>query len=238
MRTRVAQWIIRRKYFLLFLAVLLSLYLRLLHGPLFHDPLSTVIYDRQGELLGARVAADGQWRFSANAQVPEKLKKATLAFEDRYFYYHPGFNPYSIGRALLLNLKNRRIVSGGSTITMQTIRLSRKGRRRSVYEKGVELLLATRLELKKSKDEILTLYTANAPYGSNVIGAEAAAWRYYGTDSRNLSWAEAASLAILPNAPSLINPGKTGTAFLKKETFCLSACLRWDGSTRPRISWH
>ena len=105
MRTRVSYWIFRRKYILLTLAVFLALYLRLLHGPLFNDPLSTVIYDSQGELLGARVASDGQWRFSGNSQVPEKIKKATLAFEDRYFYYHPGFNPYSIGRAIVLNLK-------------------------------------------------------------------------------------------------------------------------------------
>ncbi len=221
MKTRVTLWIIRRRYVLLSLAVLLSVYLRLLHGPLFHDPLSIVIYDKEGELLGARVATDGQWRFSGDVQVPEKIKTATLAFEDRYFYYHPGFNPYSIGRAIVLNLKRRKIVSGGSTITMQTIRLARKGKPRSVYEKLVEVLLATRLELKKSKDEILALYVSNAPYGGNVIGVEAAAWRYYGTDSKNLSWAEAATLAVLPNAPSLINPGKNRDSLLKKRNLLL-----------------
>jgi penicillin-binding protein 1C len=238
MRSRVAQWIFRRKYFLSALAVLLLIYLRLLHVPLFQDPLSTVIYDRHGELLGARVASDGQWRFSGNAQVSEKIKKTTLAFEDRFFYYHPGFNPYSIGRALVLNLKNRRIVSGGSTITMQTIRLSRKGRKRSVYEKTVELLLATRLELMKSKDEILALYTANAPYGSNVIGVEAAAWRYYGTDSKNLSWAEAASLAVLPNAPSLINPGRNRDRLLKKRNLLLKRlfALGWIDETTCQLA--
>jgi penicillin-binding protein 1C len=234
MRTRFTLWIIRRKYILLALAVILSVYLRLLHGPLFHDPLSIVIYDRQGELLGARVASDGQWRFAGDRQVSEKIKKTTLAFEDRYFYFHPGFNPYSIGRAIVLNLKQRRIVSGGSTITMQTIRLARKGRSRSVYEKVVEVVLATRLELKKSKDEILALYTDNAPYGGNVIGVEAAAWRYYGTDSKNLSWAEAATLSILPNAPSLINPGKNRDRLLKKRNQLLKRLftLGWiDGTT-------
>ncbi len=238
MKTRFTGWLRSRKYFLLTLAVLVSFYLRLLHGPLFHDPLSTVIYDRNGELLGARVASDGQWRFSGNSRVPEKVKKTTLAFEDRFFYYHPGFNPYSIGRALVLNLKRHRIVSGGSTITMQTIRLARKGRPRSVYEKGVELLLATRLELKKSKDEILALYTANAPYGGNVIGIEAAAWKYYGTDSKNLSWAEAASLAVLPNAPSLINPGKNRERLLIKRNLLLKRvfALGWMDETTYHLA--
>jgi penicillin-binding protein 1C len=238
MRTRFTYWVLRRKYILLALAVILSLYLRLLHGPLFQDPLCTVIYDSQGELLGARVASDGQWRFSGNSEVPEKIKKTTLAFEDRYFYYHPGFNPYSIGRALVLNLKRGRIVSGGSTITMQTIRLSRKGKPRSVYEKLVEILLATRLELKKSKDEILALYTENAPYGGNVIGTEAAAWRYYGTDSKNLSWAEAATLAILPNAPSLINPGKNRDRLLKKRDMLLKRlfALGWIDKTTYQLA--
>lgn len=238
MRTRVTQWIIRRKYVLLALALLLSFYLCLLHGPLFHDPLSTVVYDNQGELLGARVASDGQWRFSGNDQVPEKIKKTTLAFEDRYFYYHPGFNPYSIGRAFFLNIKKRKIVSGGSTITMQTIRLSRKGKPRSVYEKLVEVLLATRLELMKSKDEILTCYTSNAPYGGNVIGTEAAAWRYFGIDSKNLSWAEAATLAILPNAPSLINPGRNRDRLLKKRNILLKRLLTlgWIDQTTCQLA--
>jgi penicillin-binding protein 1C len=238
MKTRVTEWIIRRRYVLLTLAVFLSLYLRLLHGPLFHDPLSIVVYDSQGGLLGARVASDGQWRFSGNPRVPEKVKMATLAFEDRYFYYHPGFNPWSIGRAIVLNLKRGRIVSGGSTLTMQTIRLARKGKPRSAYEKLVEVLLATRLELKKSKDEILALYAANAPYGGNVVGVEAAAWRYYGTDSKNLSWAEAATLAILPNAPSLINPGKNRDQLQKKRDLLLKRLftLGWIDGTTYRLA--
>jgi penicillin-binding protein 1C len=238
MKTRVTEWIIRRRYVLLTLAVFLSLYLRLLHGPLFHDPLSIVVYDSQGGLLGARVASDGQWRFSGNPRVPEKVKMATLAFEDRYFYYHPGFNPWSIGRAIILNLKRGRIVSGGSTLTMQTIRLARKGKPRSAYEKLVEVLLATRLELKKSKDEILALYAANAPYGGNVVGVEAAAWRYYGTDSKNLSWAEAATLAILPNAPSLINPGKNRDQLQKKRDLLLKRLftLGWIDGTTYRLA--
>ena len=121
---------------------------------------------------------------------------------------------------------------------MQTIRLYRKGKSRSVYEKAIEVLLATRLELKYTKDEILALYAANAPYGGNVIGIEAAAWRYYGTDIQNLSWAEAATLAILPNAPSLINPGKNRDRLLLKRNLLLKRLfsLGWIDKTTYQLA--
>ena len=90
---------------------------------------------------------------------------------------------------------------------MQLIRLSRK-KARTYTEKFVEIILATRAELSYSKDEILCLYAANAPFGGNVVGLEAASWRYYGRAPHLLSWSESATLAVLPNAPSLIYPGK------------------------------
>jgi len=175
---------------------------------LFLDPSSTVLEDVQGSLLGARIAADGQWRFPADEKVPDKFAKALILYEDRHFYQHPGFNPVSLWRALKLDIRRHKIVSGGSTLSMQVIRLSRKGKARTVYQKIIELILATRLELRYSKKEILALYTSHAPFGSNVVGLDAAAWRYFGRSPDKLSWAEAATLAILPNAPSLIYPGK------------------------------
>ena len=111
-------------------------------------------------------------------------------------------------RAFNQNLFSDKIVSGGSTITMQLIRLSRKGRSRSYKEKIIEIILALRLELTHSKEEILNLYASHAPFGGNVVGLEAASWRYYGRSSHLLSWGEMATLAVLPNAPSLIYPGK------------------------------
>lgn len=211
----------RRHVALAILLLLLVFYVTLLPGELFRDPTSTVILDQGGQLLGARVAADGQWRFPANERVPEKVKQATLAFEDRFFYRHPGFNPVSLFRALRLNLKAGKIISGGSTVTMQVIRLARKGKSRSVWEKAIEILLATRLEWKLSKDEILALYLANAPYGGNVVGIEAAAWRYFGMRSEQLSWAEAAMLAVLPNSPALVHPGKNRETLLNKRNALL-----------------
>ena len=176
--------------------------------PRFKAPLSTVVEANDGSLLGARIAEDGQWRFSDFDHVPKKFEISLLAFEDRYFYYHPGINPVSIVRALVHNLKAREIVSGGSTITMQVARISRGSKPRTYSEKFIEMLAAIKLEIFRSKKEILLMYTANAPFGGNTVGLEAAAWRYTGKSSDDLTWAEAASLAVLPNSPSLVYPGR------------------------------
>jgi penicillin-binding protein 1C len=132
----------------------------------------------------------------------------------------------------------RRIVSGGSTITMQTIRLFRKPKARTLWEKTVEIILATRLELKYSKDEILSLYLSHAPYGGNIVGIETAAWRYFGTSSHQLSWAEAATLAVLPNSPALVHPGRNRQILLQKRNRLLRKLLNygWIDSTTCALS--
>lgn len=183
---------------------------------LFNGPCCTVIEDANGELLGAKIASDGQWRFPKGEKVPDKFAKAIVAYEDKRFYSHQGFDLRAIGRAMVQNIKARRIEEGGSTISMQVIRLSRKGKSRNIKEKVVELILATRLELRYTKDEILSLYAANAPFGGNVVGIEAAAWRYYGRSGQDLSWGEAATLAVLPNSPSIIHPGRNRDRLLEK----------------------
>jgi len=183
---------------------------------LFRDPYTTVVYDRQGSLLGARIAADGQWRFPERDSIPEKFRLCLLQFEDRHFYRHPGVNPGSLVRALRQNIKAGKIVSGGSTLTMQTIRLARKGKPRTVLEKCIEMWLALRLEAGFSKDAILGLYASHAPFGGNVVGLDAAAWRYFGRPPEELSWAEAATLAVLPNAPAAMHPGRNRDRLLAK----------------------
>lgn len=175
---------------------------------LFNTPTSTVIESVEGELLGAQIATDGQWRFPKIDSVPYKFETALLAFEDGYFYKHPGFNPVSIVKALWQNIRAGTVERGGSTLTQQVIRLSRKQANRSYLEKVKELLLATRLELRYTKKEILNLYASHAPFGGNVVGLDMASWRYFGRAPHQLSWAESATLAVLPNAPSLIYPGK------------------------------
>jgi penicillin-binding protein 1C len=175
---------------------------------LFDNPTSTVVTAKNNELLGAVIASDGQWRFPELDSVPKKFEHCILQFEDAYFYKHFGFNPISIGKAMVENIKAKRVVRGGSTLTQQVIRLSRKNKKRSYFEKFQELILATRLEFRHSKKEILKLYASHAPYGGNVVGLEMASWRYFGLKPHQLSWAETATLAVLPNAPSLIYPGK------------------------------
>ena len=188
--------------------ILLLAYLLCLPRNLFGDvSYSTVVESAEGELLGARIAADGQWRFPPCDSVPERFATALIQFEDRQFRWHPGVNPVALGRALVQNLKAGHVVSGGSTLTMQVIRLSR-GRERTLWQKMVEAVLATRLELRCSKRQILTLYASHAPFGGNVVGLEAAAWRYFGRPPAELSWAESATLAVLPNAPSTLHMGK------------------------------
>lgn len=192
-----------------------------LPDPLFNDPWSTVVEDRQGELLGARIADDGQWRFPYSGEVPERFSRCLVLYEDRYFYRHPGINPFSLVRAVWQDIRAGEIVSGGSTITMQVIRLSRKNRARTLPEKLVEMILALRLEIRCSKNEILALYASNAPFGGNVVGLEAASWRYYGKSPGELSWSEAAALSVLPNAPSLVYPGRNKSALRRKRDFVL-----------------
>ena len=185
---------------------------------------STVVESAEGELLGARIAADGQWRFPPCDTVPQRFATALVQFEDRQFWWHPGVNPVAMGRALVQNLRSGHVVSGGSTLTMQVIRLSRQ-RERTVWQKIVESVLATRLELRCRKRTILALYASHAPFGGNVVGLEAAAWRYFGRPASELSWAEAATLAVLPNAPSTLHLGKGREELLAKRNRLLKRLL-------------
>ena len=206
---------ITRKVILILITILVIGYIFCLPRQLFHVPYSTVVTDRNGELLGARIASDGQWRFPPRTTTPEKIKQCLITFEDRHFYHHWGVNPVSISRAAYQNLKNKRIVSGGSTLTMQTIRLARN-KSRTFGEKFIEMILATRLEFRASKEKILSMYVSHAPFGGNVVGLDAAAWRYFGHSAEELSWAEAAMLAVLPNAPAMIHLSKSRQSLLNK----------------------
>ncbi|HEU4496066.1 MAG TPA: penicillin-binding protein 1C [Flavobacterium sp.] len=200
----------------IFFGLLLAWYYFCLPRTLFEQPYSTVIESEEGELLGAKIASDGQWRFPAQDSVPEKFKKCIVYFEDEHFYKHPGFNPAAMAKAIKQNRDAGKVVRGGSTLTQQVIRLSRDSKKRSYFEKIIELVLATRLEFRCSKEEIIELYAAHAPYGGNVVGLEMASWRYFGVRPHQLSWAETAALAVLPNSPSLIYPGKNQQKLLDK----------------------
>ncbi len=210
------KYIFKHKIKLIIAVILIIAYYFSLPKTLFKNPTSTVIESSEGYLLGAKIADDGQWRFPQNDSVPNKFRQCIIQFEDAYFYKHPGFNPISIVKALSENLRSNSIKRGGSTLTQQVIRLSRKNRKRTYFEKFKEIILATRLEFRHSKNKILSLYASNAPFGGNVVGLDVASWRYFGRLPDDLSWAESATLAVLPNAPSLIYPGKNQKKLIKK----------------------
>ncbi len=196
------------------LSLLLLFWFSLPHN-LFRSPTSFVIDDNRGQLLGASIAADGQWRFPYNAKVPPKFKACIIAFEDQRFEHHIGVDFLALGRAIKQDIKARHVVSGGSTITMQVIRLATRNHR-TIWQKIVEVFRAMRLELTYSKAHILALYASNAPFGSNVVGLDAASWRYFGRSPEKLSWGEMAALAVLPNSPSLVHPGKNRLVLIRK----------------------
>jgi len=162
--------------------VIFSYWIFCLPSELFKVPTATITESREGMMLGARIADDGQWRFP-------KMDSVSYRFDKR---------------------------RGGSTLTQQVIRLSRKNKSRNYAEKLIEIFQATRLEFRFSKKEILNFYASYAPFGGNVVGLETASWRYFGLPSEDLSWGQSAALAVLPNAPSLIFPGKN-EAILKKK---------------------
>ncbi len=212
------------KLLLFFIALLLGYYFSLPKA-LFKESTATVIESLEGELLGAKIADDMQWRFPEIDSVPTKFKQCITQYEDAYFFKHWGFNPISILNALKQNRKAGRIIRGGSTITQQVIRLSRKNKPRTYFEKLKELILATRLEFRYSKNKILALYASHAPFGGNVVGLDAASWRYFGQNTENLSWAENATLAVLPNAPGLISLNKNRSKLKSKRDRLLKKLL-------------
>ena len=210
--TKQRRWMIRTG---LLLAGLFLLFL-CIPVPKFDDPYSTVLTAADGELLGARIADDGQWRFPATNNYSDKYTACVLEYEDQQYFRHIGFNPIAFFEAIIQNARAGHVVRGGSTISMQVVRLARKNKPRTYGEKFLEVVLALRLELHYSKKSILNLYAAHAPFGGNVVGIDAAAWRYFHTTPDRLTWSEAATLAVLPNAPSMIHPGKARERLLDK----------------------
>lgn len=232
---RLIEYLKRNRIKSLVIFILLAAYYFCLPKQLFKDPTATVITSNSNELLGALIANDGQWRFPESDSIPDKFKTCILQFEDEYFYKHPGFNPVSIFKALKGNLSSGSVKRGGSTITQQVIRLSRKGQSRTYFEKFKEIILATRLEFRLSKDDILNLYASHAPFGGNVVGIDAASWRYFNRNASDLSWAESATLAVLPNAPSLIYPGKNQKRLLDKRNRLLKKLF--ENSTIDKLTY-
>ena len=207
----------------IFLLVILFVWLQFvpLPGALQHNQYARVLLSSDGALLGAQIASDHQWRFAPVETLPDKYREAVLTFEDKNFYHHFGIDPTAIGRALLSNIRRGHVVSGGSTITLQLARLLRQesleiAPPRNMLSKVIETFIALQLEWRFSKTEILRDYTNHAPFGGNIIGLHAASWRYFGRAPEQLSWAESAVLAVLPNSPSMMHLGLQRELLQKK----------------------
>lgn len=177
---------------------------------------STLVTARDGTPLRAFADADGVWRYPADADSVSPLYlQALLGYEDRWFWRHPGINPFALLRAAWQWGSGGGIVSGGSTLTMQVVRILDAGHgrsTRSVHGKFVQMLRALQLEAHLSKREILALYLERAPFGGTIEGVEAASWAYLGKPAARLSQAEAALLAVLPQAPSRLRPDRSPDA--------------------------
>jgi penicillin-binding protein 1C len=176
--------------------------------PRLSRPRSRLVLDAKGEWLRVQVTPDdgGMLRLPVEpGQVPAALERAVLAFEDRRFFLHPGVDPVALARALAQNLAAGRVVSGGSTLTMQVARMLER-RPRTLGAKALEALRALQLELRFSKRELLALYFELAPYGGNLEGVASAAWLYYGKPPERLALDELATLAALPNSPTRLDP--------------------------------
>ncbi len=177
---------------------------------------STKIYDRTGEVLLYEIHGEEKRTVVPFEEIPEFLKEATLAAEDANFYNQPAFNLKGIIRAFIVNLRERRISQGGSTITQQLARSAFLSTEKTITRKVKELILAIELESEYSKDEIFALYLNQIPYGSNAYGVEAASQTYFNKSARDLSPMESAIVASLPQAPSYYSPWGSHTEDLFK----------------------
>lgn len=198
------------------IVVALALHFSRIPQPFFDVPYATTLRSNEGILLNALIAEDEQWRFPPLDSIPEKYQTAVRLFEDEYFFYHFGINPASLARAAFQNIKAGKVISGGSTLTMQTVRMALGNKKRTYSQKCIEILKSLRVEFMYSKASIFKLYANHAPFGGNIVGLHAASWRYFSKEPHQLSWAEAATLAVLPNNPKKIFPGKNNAELLLK----------------------
>lgn len=193
---------------LIFLMGLLVVLDRVFPSDLSPQQQAVTVLDKYGEPLRVFADAKGQWRYHTRLeQVSPYYLQALIQYEDRWFYHHPGVNPFALVRALGQWLANGRVISGASTLTMQVARLRYPGNR-GLGGKIKQMLRALQLELHYSKQEILTYYLNHAPFGGTLMGVQAASHAYFGYDASQLTQAQAALLAVLPQAPSRYRPDR------------------------------
>ena len=193
------------------------------------DGVGTEVVDRAGRTVALLPAAGGVWRFRVAAdEVAPVLLETLVATEDRRFWWHPGFDPLALLRALIQDVRAGRIVSGGSTLTMQAARLL-EPRARTWRAKAIEIFRAVQLEARFSKREILGIWLTLAPYGGNLEGVRAGSLAWFGVGPRNLDAAQAALLVAIPRRPGGLRPDRHA----EKARALRDRILRADGGDVP-----
>ncbi|RDU67506.1 penicillin-binding protein 1C [Helicobacter didelphidarum] len=206
------------------------------HTRNFIDPFlsrySKSVFDRNGELLSVFLNKNEQWHINEIGEIPQKLKTCVILYEDKNFYSHFGVDLFAIVRTIKNNITHNTR-AGASTLSMQVVKLL-ESNTRTYSNKFKETIHALRLENLYSKEEILQMYLNNAPYGGNVVGFKSASLLYFSKLPKSLTWAESALLAVLPNAPGLMNISKN-RSFLEKKRNTLLHRLYERGIIDSRI---
>ena len=196
---------------------------------------STIITDKNGELINAFLTRDQKWRMKTELnEISPLLRKTIIAKEDKYFFYHPGVNPIAVLRAAFKNILRMKRISGASTITMQVAR-ALEPRKRNISSKLIEMFRAFQLEWKYSKDEILQMYLNLVPYGGNLEGVKAASLLYFNKNTDHLSLAEITALSIIPNRPSSLVMGKNNELIIQERNLWLKKFAKGKVFTEKEI---
>lgn len=194
---------------------------------------SVEVTDRDGTLLRAYTVADGRWRMGVDlAQVDADYRALLIAYEDKRFYHHAGVDLRAMARAVAQALRHGRVISGGSTLTMQVARLLENSGTGAMGGKWRQMRVAWALERRLSKDQILQLYMHLAPFGGNLEGVRAASFAYFGKEPRRLTPAQAALLVAIPQAPESRRPDRAHARAVAARDRVLARALR-DGTLPP-----
>lgn len=220
------QFALIRKYSRTFKFVLIGIVLFVLMDLIFPIPdnkeFSKEIRSDDGTLLTAYLTKDDKWRLRTNLEdVSPELIKAIIEKEDKWFYWHPGINPYSIIRTLIRNIASGNVEAGASTITMQVARMI-EPKKRNYFNKLVEIFRALQLEIKYSKEEILELYLSLLPFGGNIEGVKSASYIYFNRPPSKLSLAQSIMLAVIPNDPNTLRLDRTNITVERKRNFWIT----------------
>ena len=220
-----------KKVIIFFITLFILLFIYLIKVYITYDPkklveeinYSKVVLDRKGEILSVFLNSEEEFHIKYDGEVPETLKTAVINYEDKKFYSHSGVDYPRILKSFFNNMTGRKKM-GASTISMQVVKLL-EPKKRTYFNKLVEVVKAYKLESEFSKEEILKIYLNNVPYGSNIVGYSGAIKMYFNKEVKDLSYAEATLLAVLPNSPGILNLKKNNDKLEAKRNRLLKTLL-------------